>query len=44
MTVIATTYFGEKITLRGMTKAEAMSLLGQRGVTKGWIYKVQVKR
>lgn len=37
MRAIVTTYAGEKIVLKGLSKAEIMSLLGQRVITKGRI-------
>jgi hypothetical protein len=43
MTIIASTYFGERITIRNTTKDEAIQRLEDHGVPKDWIYKLEVQ-
>ena len=43
MTIIASTYFGEQITIRNTTKDEAIKRLEDHGVPKDWIYELEVR-
>jgi len=41
MTVIACTFFGEKITIRNKTITEALAILKDGGVSESWIFKLE---
>lgn len=40
MTVIITTFAGEKITIRHKSISEALVILEESGVSEGWIYEL----
>ncbi len=41
MTVMVTTFAGEKITIRHKSLSEALAILEEGGVSEGWIYELQ---
>jgi hypothetical protein len=43
MTIIASTYLGERITIRNTTKDKAVKHLEDHGVPKDWICKLEVQ-
>ena len=41
MTVIVTTFAGEKITIRDKSISQALAILEEGSVLEGWIYELQ---
>lgn len=43
MTVVASTFAGEKITIRNRSISEALGILREGGVSEDWIFKLEAR-